>query len=62
MNHHLGRGGHLSAQPMGALKDFVAHDPQTERPAVVPFPVLKEDPIRSTFQRQKRSSKSTDLN
>jgi len=43
MNHHLGRGGHLSAQPMGALKDFVAIDPMTERPAVIPFPVLKED-------------------
>jgi aminomethyltransferase len=35
MNHHLGRGGHLSAQPMGALKDFIANDPQTERPAAV---------------------------
>ena len=43
MNHHLGRGGHLSAQPMGALKDFVAIDPMTERPAAIPFPVLKED-------------------
>jgi aminomethyltransferase len=43
MNHHLGRGGHLSAQPMGALKDFIAIDPLTERPAVIPFPVLKED-------------------
>ena len=43
MNHHLGRGGHLSAQPMGALKDFVAMDPLTERPSVLPFPVLKED-------------------
>jgi len=43
MNHHLGRGGHLSAQPMGALKDFVAIDPITERPAAFPFPVLKED-------------------
>ncbi len=43
MNHHLGRGGHLSAQPMGALKDFIAIDPLTERPAVVPFPVLKDD-------------------
>lgn len=46
MNHHLGRGGHLSAQPMGALRDYVAHDPQTERPAVVAFPVLKEDPYQ----------------
>ncbi len=43
MNHHLGRGGHLSAQPMGALRDFIAIDPLTERPSVVPFPVLKDD-------------------
>jgi aminomethyltransferase len=43
MNHHLGRGGHLSAQPMGALRDFISIDPLTERPSVVPFPVLKED-------------------
>ncbi len=46
MNHHIGRGGHLSAQPMGALKDFIANDPLTERPATVPFPVVKEDPYR----------------
>ena len=46
MNHHLGRGGHLSAQPMGALRDYVAHDPQTERPAVIAFPTLKEDPYQ----------------
>ncbi|MCK4728311.1 MAG: glycine cleavage system aminomethyltransferase GcvT, partial [Desulfobacterales bacterium] len=37
MNNHIGKGGHLSAQPMGALKDFVALDPRTERPAVVNF-------------------------
>ncbi|MBK5100591.1 MAG: glycine cleavage system protein T, partial [Desulfobacteraceae bacterium] len=35
---------HLSAQPMGALKDFVARDPRTERPAVINFPVLPENP------------------
>lgn len=46
MNHHLGRGGHLSAQPMGALKDFIAHDPMTERPAAIPFAVMKEDLYR----------------
>jgi glycine cleavage system T protein (aminomethyltransferase) len=46
VNHHLGRGGHLSAQPMGALKDLVAIDPITERPAAVPFPVLREDPYQ----------------
>jgi aminomethyltransferase len=46
MNNHIGRGGHLSAQPMGALKDFVARDPHTERPAVVNFPVLADNPYR----------------
>jgi aminomethyltransferase len=44
MNNHIGRGGHLSAQPMGALRDFVARDPHTERPAVVNFPVLEDNP------------------
>jgi aminomethyltransferase len=53
VNHHLGRGGHLSAQPMGALKDFIAHDPHTERPAAVPFPVLKEDPYRIDLLKAK---------
>jgi aminomethyltransferase len=53
MNHHIGRGGHLSAQPMGALKDFIAHDPQTERPAAVPFPVLKEDPYQIDLLKTK---------
>ena len=46
MNNHIGKGGHLSAQPMGALRDFVARDPRTERPAVVNFPVLNEDRFR----------------
>jgi aminomethyltransferase len=41
MNHHIGKGGHLSAQPMGALRDYLARDPRTERPAVVNFPVLR---------------------
>jgi len=38
---------------MGALKDFVAHDPQTERPAAVPFPVLKEDPYQIDLSKTK---------
>ena len=46
LNHHIIRGGHLSAQPMGALRDFVARDPVTERPAVVNFPVLAENPYQ----------------
>ncbi len=44
MNNHIIRGGHLSAQPMGALKDFIARDPQSEQPAVVNFPVLPDNP------------------
>jgi aminomethyltransferase len=46
MNNHIGKGGHLSSQPMGALKDYVARDPRTERPAVVNFPVLIENPYK----------------
>jgi aminomethyltransferase len=53
INHHLGRGGHLSAQPMGALKDFVANDPKTERPAAFPFPVLKENPYQIDLLKTK---------
>jgi aminomethyltransferase len=44
LNHHIMRGGHLSAQPMGALRDYVARDPVTEKPAVVNFPVLRDNP------------------
>ncbi len=51
MNHHLSRGGHLSAQPMGALRDFVAVDPFMERRAVVEFPVLEEDPYQIDLQQ-----------
>lgn len=46
MNHHIGRGGHLSAQPMGALRNYVSIDPVTERWAVVSFPVLPDNPYQ----------------
>ncbi len=46
MNNDIIRGGHLSSQPMGALRDFVAHDPTTERAAVVNFPVLVDNPYK----------------
>jgi aminomethyltransferase len=46
MNHHIGRGGHLSAQPMGALRNFVSIDPVTEKWAVVNFPVQAENPYQ----------------
>ena len=46
VNNHLGRGGHLSAQYMGALRHFVGHDPVTDRPAVLQFPVCEDNPYR----------------
>ena len=46
LNHHIIKGGHLSAQPMGALRDFVARDPKTEKAAVVNFPVLEDNSFR----------------
>jgi aminomethyltransferase len=46
MNNHIGKGGHLSAQPMGALRDFVSRDPRTERPAIINFPVHEENPYK----------------
>ena len=46
MNNHIIKGGHLSSQPMGALKDYVARDPSTEKAAAVNFPVLKDYPYR----------------
>jgi aminomethyltransferase len=51
MNHHLSRGGHLSAQSMGALRDFVAVDPLMERRATIEFPVLEEDPYQIDLKK-----------
>ncbi len=46
LNHHIIKGGHLSAQPMGALRDYVARDPKTEKAAVINFPVLENNPYQ----------------
>jgi aminomethyltransferase len=46
MNNHIIKGGHLSAQPMGALRDFVMRDPKWEKAAVVNFPVLEDNPFK----------------
>jgi aminomethyltransferase len=51
LNHHIGRGGHLSSQPMGALRDFIAVDPQMERMAAVNFPVLEDNPYQIDLSR-----------
>jgi glycine/serine hydroxymethyltransferase len=46
MNNELIYGGHLSAQPMGALFNFVEEDPATGKEQVVNFPVLKDNPYK----------------
>jgi len=45
------QGGHLSAQPMGALRDYVAVDPLMERAAVIEFPVLADDPYQIDLKK-----------
>ncbi len=44
--HDLNKGGHLSAQPTGALRNYVATDPVTGRPAVEHFPIERDNPHR----------------
>jgi glycine/serine hydroxymethyltransferase len=47
INNELTNGGHLSAQPMGALFNFVADNLKTGKENVFNFPVLKENPYRT---------------
>lgn len=54
MNNHIVKGGHLSAQPMGALRDFVARDPGTDMPAVENFPMLADNPFKMDVDETKR--------
>lgn len=54
MNNHIGKGGHLSAQPMGALRDYVARDSRTDAPAVVNFPMCEDDPYLIDVEETKR--------
>ena len=54
MNNHIGRGGHLSAQPMGALHDYVALDPVTEKNMVVNFPVLPDNMFKIDVEATKK--------
>ena len=53
LNHHILKGGHISAQPMGALKEFVSKDPETEKPAVINFPAMPDDPFRIDIEKTK---------
>jgi glycine/serine hydroxymethyltransferase len=46
MNNNLGKGGHLSSQPMGALYNFVDIDPATNEENCVNFPVRADNMYR----------------
>ncbi len=54
LNNHIIKGGHLSAQPMGALHDYVAIDPKTERSAVVNFPVCEDNIFKIDVEETKK--------
>ena len=54
MNNHIIRGGHLSAQPMGALHDYIAVDPKTEMNAIINFPVLKDNIYKIDVEETKK--------
>src|SRR5512137_2408579 len=51
LNNELIYGGHLSAQPMGALFNYVEEDPATGKEQVVNFPVLKDNPYKPDLDR-----------
>ncbi|MCK5116346.1 MAG: hypothetical protein KAR44_07070 [Candidatus Aegiribacteria sp.] len=46
MNNDLGKGGHLSSQPFGALFNFVEINPETGKENCVNFPVMDSNPYR----------------
>ena len=51
--HDLNKGGHLSAQVAGALKNYVALDERSGRPAVEHFPFQQDNPHRIDVQATK---------
>jgi glycine/serine hydroxymethyltransferase len=51
MNNALTKGGHLSSQPMGALFNFVADNPETGKENVVNFPVLKDNAYKPDVEK-----------
>ncbi len=51
--HDLIRGGHLSAQPLGSLKNYLAMDPKTGDPAVEHFPPQADNPHRIDVESTK---------
>lgn len=51
MNNDLTKGGHLSAQPMGALFNYVEYDRERESDAVINFPLRDDNPYRTDVQK-----------
>jgi glycine/serine hydroxymethyltransferase len=51
MNNDLGKGGHLSSQPMGALYNFVDINPATGEENCVNFPVRSDNMYRIDTDR-----------
>jgi len=47
MNNDLTKGGHLSAQPMGALFNYVDYDAQRGCDSVINFPLRDDNPYRT---------------
>lgn len=50
MNNDLGKGGHLSSQPMGALFNLVEEDPDSGKERVVNIPVRKDNPYKADLE------------
>ena len=50
-NNELIYGGHLSAQPMGALFNYVEEDPATGKERIVNLPVRKDNPYKPDVER-----------
>jgi glycine/serine hydroxymethyltransferase len=50
MNNDLTKGGHLSAQPMGALFNYIEEDPKTGKEHVINFPVAKDNPYKPDLE------------
>ncbi len=51
MNNDLGKGGHLSSQPMGALFNYVEPNPETQKENCVNFPVTQDNPYQIDVEK-----------
>jgi glycine/serine hydroxymethyltransferase len=51
LNNDLTKGGHLSAQPMGALFNYVSYDAERGGDSVLNFPLCDDNPYRTDVQK-----------